>query len=148
VNPCFRQGDATALPIAAAAIAAAAADDDDADDAAFAAALPLPLPLLLPRLPLPVLLLRSLRRPLAAAAASVKICCSCHRLGRRRLHGARGSSERPLRWRRQRHPARQRRPRAMCSRSAQQRKKMSRTDNGARTDGSWTDHPHKAIVAI
>ena len=59
---------------AAAAIAAAAADDDDDADAAVAAALPLPLPPLLPRLPLPVLLLRSLRRLLVAAAASVKLC--------------------------------------------------------------------------
>ena len=82
---------------AAAAIAAAADDDDDADDAAVAAALPLPLPPLLPRLPLPVLLLWSLRRLLVAAAASVKLCCSCFRLGRRRLHGARGGSERPVR---------------------------------------------------
>ena len=82
---------------AAAAIAAAAAADDDAADAAAAAALPLPLPPLLPRLPLPVLLLRSLRRLLVAAAASVKLCCSCFRLGRRRLHGARGGSERPVR---------------------------------------------------
>ena len=73
-----RRRNSTALRVAAAAIAAAAADDDDADDAAVAAALPLPLPPLLPRLPLPVLLLRSLRRPLAAAAASVNHCCSCH----------------------------------------------------------------------
>ena len=50
-----------------------------------------------PGLPLPVLLLRSLRRLLVAAAASVKLCCSCFRLGRRRLHGARGGSERPVR---------------------------------------------------
>ena len=44
-------------------------------------------------------------------------------------------------WRRQRHPARQRRPRAMCSTSDEQQ-----NDSHARTD-SLTD-PHKAIVVI
>ena len=121
---------------AAAAIAAAAADDDDAADAAAAAALPLPLPPLLPRLPLPVLLLRSLRRLLVAAAASVKLCCSCFRLGRRRLHGARGGSERPIRVATPAAPGAAVAAAGHVFDFCQQRAKLTLT------------HPHKAIVAI
>ena len=41
-------------------------------------------------------------------------------------------------WRRQRHPARQRRPRAMCSTSA----------SSEQNDSHGLTHPHKAIVVI